>query len=96
MLRCRLRIIRVELTVKNIHLEYTVVPVINGHHRDQAKLSVHGRWLLVVGIWIGGVKRITPCTNTFITTSDIHTEHNVMRIVIIMFSIVIEPKANAS
>ena len=27
----------------------TVVPVMNGHPRDQAKVSVHCRWPLVTG-----------------------------------------------
>ena len=27
----------------------TVVPVMNGHRRDQAKVSVHCRWLLIRG-----------------------------------------------
>ena len=28
---------------------YTVVPVMNGHPRDQAKVSVHCRWPLIRG-----------------------------------------------
>ena len=28
---------------------YTVVPVMNGHPRDQAKVSVHDRWPLIAG-----------------------------------------------
>ena len=28
---------------------YTVVPVMNGHPRDQAKVSVHDRWPLIGG-----------------------------------------------
>ena len=55
--------------------EFTV-PVMKGHPRDQAKVSVHDKWSLVGGT--GGVKRNTPCMTTFITTSDIHTEYNVM------------------
>ena len=39
---------------------------------------------------VGGAKRNTPCTTTFITTSD-----NVMQIGIIMYAIVIDPKINA-
>ena len=31
------------------HLPSTVVPVVNGHPRDQAKVSVHCRWLLIRG-----------------------------------------------
>ena len=30
-------------------ISYTVVPVMNGHHRDQAKVSVHCRWPLIRG-----------------------------------------------
>ena len=30
-------------------LSATVVPVMNGHHRDQAKVSVHCRWPLIRG-----------------------------------------------
>ena len=29
--------------------QYTVVPVMNGHPRDQAIVSVHCRWLLIRG-----------------------------------------------
>ena len=29
---------------------YTVVPVMNGHPRDQAKVSVHCRWPLIRGM----------------------------------------------
>ena len=55
----------------------TVVPVMNGTPRDQTKVSVHHRWTLVGGT-SGRRQRNTHCTTTFITTSDIHTEYNVM------------------
>ena len=29
---------------------HTVVPVMNGHPRDQAKVSVHSRWPLTTGV----------------------------------------------
>ena len=53
----------------------------NGHPRDQAKVSLHDRWPLVGGTGgpVGDPKRNTPCTTTLcITTSDFHTEYNVM------------------
>ena len=31
------------------YYDYTVVPVMNGHPRDQAKVSVHCRWPLIRG-----------------------------------------------
>ena len=79
------------------NLSSTVVPVMIGHHRDQAKVSVHDGRPLVGGTGgrAGGAKRNTPCTTHGTTTSDIHTEYNVC-IVIIMYDIVIEPKINAS
>ena len=41
---------------------YTVVPVMNGHPRDQAKVSVHCRWPLVTGTGgqAGDAKYNTP------------------------------------
>ena len=32
-----------------LRFAYTVVPVMNGHPRDQAKVSVHCRWALIRG-----------------------------------------------
>ena len=32
-----------------LHNNHTVVPVMNGHPRDQAKVSVHCRWPLIRG-----------------------------------------------
>ena len=45
---------------------YTVVPVMNGHPRDQAKVSVHCRWPLVTGTdgQAGDAKYNTPCNTT--------------------------------
>ena len=44
----------------------TVVPVMNGHPRDQAKVSVHCRWPLVTGtdVQAGDAKYNTPCNTT--------------------------------
>ena len=46
----------------------TVVPVMNGHPRDQAKVSVHCRWLLITGTdgQAGDAKYNTPCNTTLI------------------------------
>ena len=45
---------------------YTVVPVMNGHPRDQAKVSVHCRWPLVTGTdrQAGDANCNTPCNTT--------------------------------
>ena len=57
----------------------TVVPVMNGHPRDQAKVSVHDRRPLVRGTEGragGGAKRNTGnSVHDYITTSDIRTEY---------------------
>ena len=56
----------------------TVVPVMNGHPRDQAKVSVHCRWPLVTGTdgQAGDAKYNTPCNTTYYyTTSDIPNEY---------------------
>ena len=47
-------------------LLYTVVPVMNGHPRGQAKVSVHCRWPLVTGTdgQAGDAKYNTPCNTT--------------------------------
>ena len=37
------------ICVNNIIIMCTVVPVMNGHPRDQAKVSVHCRWPLIRG-----------------------------------------------
>ena len=44
----------------------TVVPVMNGHPLDQAKMSVHCRWPLVTGTdgQAGDAKHNTPCNTT--------------------------------
>ena len=49
-----------------LKLERTVVPVMNGHLRDQAKVSVHCRWPLVTGTdgQAGDAKYNTPCNTT--------------------------------
>ena len=72
------------------HKRITVVPVMNGHPRDQAKVSVHDRWPLIGGT--GGRRQTQYTLHDYITTSDNDTEYNV----IIMYAIVIEPKINAS
>ena len=45
---------------------YTAVPVMNGHPRDQVKVSVHCRWPLVTGTdgQAGDAKYNTPCNTT--------------------------------
>ena len=45
----------------------TVVPVMNGHPRDQAKVSEHCRWPLVTGTdgQAGDAKYNTPCNTTY-------------------------------
>ena len=57
---------------------YTVVPVMNGHPRDPAKVSVHCRWPLVTGTdgQEGDAKynNLAILHNT-ITTSDIPNEY---------------------
>ena len=47
-------------------IRYTIVPVMNGHPRDQAKVSVHCRWPLVTGTdgQAGYAKYNTPCNTT--------------------------------
>ena len=44
----------------------TVVPVMNGHPLDQAKVSVYCRWPLVTGTdgQAGDAKHNTPCNTT--------------------------------
>ena len=51
-----------------IVLSHTVVPVMNGHPRDQAKVSVHCRWPLITGTGgqAGDAKYNTPCNTTLI------------------------------
>ena len=70
----------------------TVVPVMNGHTRDQAKVSVHCRWPLVTGTdgQAGDAKYNTPCNTTYYYhhCSDIPNEY----IVIIMYAIVVNLK----
>ena len=56
----------------------TVVPVMNRHPRDQAKVSVHCRWPLVTGTdGQAGMPNIMhiAITHTTITTSDIPDEY---------------------
>ena len=57
---------------------YSVVPVMNGHPRDQAKVSVHCRWLLVTGTdGQAGTPNIIHLAilPTTITISDIPNEY---------------------
>ena len=51
----------------HLHVAHTVVPVMNGHPRDQAKVSVHCRWPLVTGTdgQAGDAKYNTHCNNTY-------------------------------
>ena len=60
---------------------YTVVPVMNGYPREQAKVSVHDRWSHIKGT--AGVPNVIPLHECI--TGD----------VIVMFAIVIERKINA-
>ena len=48
---------------KQVKIPGTVVPAMNGHPRDQAKVSVHSRWPLVTGTdgQAGDAKYNTPC-----------------------------------
>ena len=48
----------------------------NGHPRDQAKVSVHDRWPLNGGT--GGRRQKQYTLHDYITTSDIDTEYNGM------------------
>ena len=67
----------------------TVLPVMNGHTRDQAKVSVHCRWPLVTGTdGQAGEPNIIHLAilPTTITTSDIPNQYI---IVIIMYAIVV-------
>ena len=61
-------------------LNSTVVPVMNGHPRDQAKVSVHCRWPLVTGTdgQAGHAKYNTPC-NICRTGSAATALHDVLR-----------------
>ena len=45
----------------------TVVPVMNGHTQDQAKVSIHCRWPLVTGTdgQAGDAKYNTHCNKTY-------------------------------
>ena len=69
-----------------------VVPTMNGHPRDQAKVSVHGRWPLIRGT--GGqvkdatynIPRLSPPAIFILNAC----------IVIIMYAIVIKPKIDAT
>ena len=54
----------------------TVVPVMNGHPWNQAKVSLHDRWPHVKGT--GGAPNVIYPLHDYITTGDIHTEYNVM------------------
>ena len=70
----------------------TVVPAMNGHPRDQAKVSVHDSWPLIRGTG-GQVKdatfntpRLSPPAIFILNTC----------IVLIMFAIVIKPKTDAT
>ena len=48
---------------------YTVVPAMNGHPRDQAKVSVHDRWPLIRGTG-GQVKDATYTCDTKLFSCD--------------------------
>ena len=51
---------------QQLMIQVQLVPVMNGHPRDQAKVSVHCRWPLVTGTdWqAGDAKYNTPCNST--------------------------------
>ena len=53
-----------------IQIQY-LVPVMNGHSRDQAKVSVYCRWPLVTGTdgQAGDAKYNTPCNTYYILLS---------------------------
>ena len=78
---------------------YTVVPVMNGHPRDQAKVSVHCRWPLVTGTdGQVGTPNIIHLANLpyylLLSLPAIFLMNT--RIVIIMYDIVSKPKINAT
>ena len=68
----------------------TVVPVMNGHPRDQAKVSVHCRWSLVTGTdgQAGDAKYNTRCNTTYYILSPPVIFLIYTRIVKIMYAIV--------
>ena len=68
----------------------------NGHPRDQPKVSLHDRWPLVRGTGgrMGGIKRNTPCTAT--SPPAIFMLNTMPCIVKIVYAIVTERKINAS
>ena len=67
----------------------------NGHPRDQAKVSVHDRWQVAAHRRDGWAAPNVITLHDYITTSDIDTEYNVMHCHN-YYAIVIEPKINAS
>ena len=62
--------------IESEHVVTTVVPVMNGHPRDQAQVSLRDMWPLVrgTGAWALGERNLVRLSTT-ITTSDIHTEY---------------------
>ena len=76
----------------------TVVPVMNGHPRDQAKVSVHCRWPLIRGMgWqAGDAKYNTPCKTTYLLLSPPAVFILNTCIVIIRYAVVSKTKINAT
>ena len=74
-----------------VNISNTVVPVMNGHPRDQAKVSVQDRWPLSRGT--GGqmkdatfnIPRLSPPAIYILNTC-----------IVIMYAIVIKPKTDAT
>ena len=53
----------------------TVVPAMDGHPWDQAKVSVHDRWPLIRGrAWVG-LRHQTHYNSIMQPTRDIHSEY---------------------
>ncbi len=71
---------------------YTVVPAMNGHPRDQAKVSVHDRWPLIRGT--GGQVKDATYNTPRLSPPAIFILNAC--IVIIMYAIVIKPKIDAT
>ena len=74
------------------YVPYTVVPAMNGHTRDQAKVSVHDRWPLVRGT--GGQMKDATYNTPQLSPPAIFILNTC--IVIIIYAIVIKPKINAT
>ena len=71
----------------------TVVPAMNGHPRDQAKVSVHDRWPLI-RLGTGGQVNDATFNTPRLSSPAIFILNTC--IVIIMYVIVIKPKTDAT